>query len=107
MTQHKKCQMPGCTRTINSLHPRIIVADNNRTKDKFGNWTEEKKWDRRSGSGADHRVLVEYKHKNLKVCESCWKLIDESTDELNFDTAKSVKISKIARPIDSFIQVQG
>jgi hypothetical protein len=104
MTTHKKCQMPGCSRTINSLHPRIIVADNNRTKEKFGNWSQEKKWDRRAGSGADHRTVVEYKHKNLKVCESCYKLVDE-VEELDMDNAKRVKISK-ANPIDSFVQVQ-
>jgi hypothetical protein len=96
--------MPGCKRTINSLHPRIIVADNSRTKEKFGNWSHEKKWDRRAGDGADHRTVVEYKHKNLKVCETYWKQVDE-LEELDMNNAKSVKISKIASPIDSFSQV--
>jgi hypothetical protein len=106
MTTHKKCQMPDCKKTINSLNPRMILANNNLAKDKFGNWSHEKKWDRKAGNGADHRTVLTRKHKNLKVCESCYLLleaIEEKYNDNDMDHFKSVKIIKTPKPIDSFI----
>jgi hypothetical protein len=84
----------------------MILANNNLTKDKWGNWIHEKKWDRRAGSGADHRAVITRKHKNLKVCETCYLLleeIDDTNQDNNMDHFTSVKILKTPRPIDSFI----